>query len=343
MSRRRPTLGFLAEAHAWIRSHVTPTGEIEQPHVRAWSTVMRVPTADGPVWFKANEEAQKHEAALVVCWRAERPDAVPPLARGDLERGWMLMADAGERLRELVARERSLARFLDVLPLYASVQVDVARSPTSWSRSACPTCGSRCCRRSTRRCWTSSRPARRGRGAAARQGAVGAEGKRGAGRIRDPGDDPARRLPRRPDLRQGRQVPPDGLGRRVRLASVLHAGGDAGGRDRVGRRRRGELGGHRAVPGRVPRPVRRLRHAGRTGARGRAGATPRLGLPCRQRGHPGRHGWRRTCGCACSSTGGRRPGGYAIDHVSPACSSSSNSPAPCRSTADSSCCVIRSS
>ena len=38
----------------------------------------------------------------------------------------MLMADAGERLRELVARERSLARFLDVLPLYASVQVDLA-------------------------------------------------------------------------------------------------------------------------------------------------------------------------------------------------------------------------
>ena len=25
----------LAQAHAWIRENVTPTGEIEQPHVRA--------------------------------------------------------------------------------------------------------------------------------------------------------------------------------------------------------------------------------------------------------------------------------------------------------------------
>jgi Phosphotransferase enzyme family len=55
-----------------------------------------------------------------------RPDAVPPLLAVDLERGWMLMADAGERLREIVARERSLERWLDILPLYAGVQVDLA-------------------------------------------------------------------------------------------------------------------------------------------------------------------------------------------------------------------------
>jgi hypothetical protein len=38
----------------------------------------------------------------------------------------MLMADAGERLREIVERERSLARWLDILPLYADVQLDLA-------------------------------------------------------------------------------------------------------------------------------------------------------------------------------------------------------------------------
>jgi Phosphotransferase enzyme family len=35
----------------------------------------------------------------------------------------MLMADGGEPLREVVARERSLARWLDVLPLYARLQL----------------------------------------------------------------------------------------------------------------------------------------------------------------------------------------------------------------------------
>jgi hypothetical protein len=105
---------------------VSPTGEIEQPHVRPWSTVMCVPTANGPVWFKANGPQEHHEAALVGALAEERPDAVPPLLAVDVERGWMLMADAGERLREIVARERSLARWLEILPLYAGVQVDLA-------------------------------------------------------------------------------------------------------------------------------------------------------------------------------------------------------------------------
>jgi hypothetical protein len=38
----------------------------------------------------------------------------------------MLMGDAGTRLRELAAEERSLACWLDVLPLYAGLQVDLA-------------------------------------------------------------------------------------------------------------------------------------------------------------------------------------------------------------------------
>jgi phosphotransferase family enzyme len=117
---------WLAEAHAWIAAHVSPAGEIEQPHVRPWSTVLRVPTADGPVWFKANGPQQRFEAALVSVLAAERPDAVPPLLAVDPERGWMLMADAGERLREVVARERSYARWLEILPLMAGVQIDLA-------------------------------------------------------------------------------------------------------------------------------------------------------------------------------------------------------------------------
>jgi hypothetical protein len=116
---------WLAEAHAWIGAQLTPTGEIEQPHVRPWSTVMRVPTAEGPVWFKANMESLRYEVAIVEVLADERPDAVPALLAVDRERGWMLMADAGERLREIVARERSIERWLDVLRLYAGIQIDL--------------------------------------------------------------------------------------------------------------------------------------------------------------------------------------------------------------------------
>jgi len=128
-SRWRDPL-WLTGAHAWIETELArldlrSTGEIEQPHVYPWSTVLRVPTAQGDVWFKANEDSLRYEAALVTLLSARRPDCVPPLLGADLERGWMLMGDAGTPLRRLQAEERDLVRWLDVLPLYAGLQRDL--------------------------------------------------------------------------------------------------------------------------------------------------------------------------------------------------------------------------
>jgi hypothetical protein len=122
---------WLAEAYEWIhqrldRLGVGLTGSIEQPHVRPSSTVLRVPTVDGDCWFKANIPVMAHEAAVVCVLARERPDCVPELLAADLERGWMLMSDGGERLRDVIGRERSLRRWLDVLPAYARLQIDVA-------------------------------------------------------------------------------------------------------------------------------------------------------------------------------------------------------------------------
>lgn len=122
---------WLAEAHEWIQAEVRrldlrTVGAIDQHHVRPWSTVMRVPTTGGDVYFKANMAALRHEAAAVALIAARRPDCVPPLLALHRERGWMLMADAGERLRGIVERERDLSCWLDILPLYAGLQIDMA-------------------------------------------------------------------------------------------------------------------------------------------------------------------------------------------------------------------------
>jgi hypothetical protein len=119
-----------AEAQAWIGRAVEElgaavTGPIEQPHLVPWSTVMRVPTDGGDVYFKANAPELRHEAAVTTLLARERPDCVPQPLAVDLERGWMLMTDAGTRLREVIERERDLLPWLDVLPLYAGVQVDL--------------------------------------------------------------------------------------------------------------------------------------------------------------------------------------------------------------------------
>ncbi len=122
---------WLAEAHAWIHARLaelgtSPAGEIEQPHDRPWATVLRVPTKRGDVYFKANAPALRFETPLVALLAERRPDCVPPLLAVDLERGWLLMEDAGRRLREVVEEERALVRWLEILPLYAGLQLDVA-------------------------------------------------------------------------------------------------------------------------------------------------------------------------------------------------------------------------
>lgn len=116
---------WLAGVHAWIKRHVTVTGETEQVHLQRWSTVLRVPTTRGDVYFKANEPELCHEAALVSLLAARRPDCVPPLIAADLDRGWMLMEDAGTRLRDIFERERDFSPWLEILPLYAGVQLDL--------------------------------------------------------------------------------------------------------------------------------------------------------------------------------------------------------------------------
>jgi hypothetical protein len=119
---------FVADAHAWIDEHLeglgrTRTGDVEQPHVTDWSTVMRVPTDAGPVWFKANEEALAHEAAVLELVASRSHGRVPPPLARDPRTGWMLLGDAGRRLRDVVPEERSLVRWHDVLEAYARIQL----------------------------------------------------------------------------------------------------------------------------------------------------------------------------------------------------------------------------
>ena len=227
------------------------------------------------------------------------PDRVPPLLASDLERGWMLMADAGDRLREVVAEERSLARWHDVLDGCADLHGRSSPTSTSWSPRASPTCG-----------WPTLADAY---AELVQRLDVEPRFRDAVGRVRDlvdelasygvAGDAPARRPARRPGLREGRPQPDPRLGRRGGLAPVLHDVGDAGGRRRVGARRR------RPTPrtsGRTSTPTWRA-----TRPTGPSCATPyrrRCGWAgCAGRSTTPRSAARstRTRGCGCSSTAGR--------------------------------------
>jgi hypothetical protein len=123
--------GWLAEATGWIRAElaargVSVIGEIEQPHVRWWSTVMRVPTDEGDLWFKANAPPHVFEARLLAILERVRPGHVPNLVALDADQGWLLMRDGGDRLRELIRSPADLGRWGELLPEYAELQLALA-------------------------------------------------------------------------------------------------------------------------------------------------------------------------------------------------------------------------
>jgi phosphotransferase family enzyme len=117
---------WLAEVSSWIRARVDVVGEIEQPHVRWWSTVLRVPTADGDLFFKAVAPVHRFEAALTAKLAELQPQRVTEVLEVDVERGWFLMRDAGTRLRELVETPADLHHWERLLPEYAQLQMEVA-------------------------------------------------------------------------------------------------------------------------------------------------------------------------------------------------------------------------
>lgn len=87
--------------------------------MRRWATTTRIPTADGPVWFKACELMQAFEPELVTALAAVRPELLPPVLACDIEQGWLLTANAGVSFRELGYPPELLER---LLPRYAELQ-----------------------------------------------------------------------------------------------------------------------------------------------------------------------------------------------------------------------------
>lgn len=119
------------QAHEWIRAEaeknsIQITGEIEQPHAYPWSTVMRVPTQDGTIFFKATALETIFEAALTQKLAGWYPDCMPELIAVDSGRGWMLMRDGGEQLRASIRPTQDIQPWNPVIMRYAELQIGLA-------------------------------------------------------------------------------------------------------------------------------------------------------------------------------------------------------------------------
>lgn len=103
---------------------MTLDGEVEQPHVYAWSTAIRLPVAGGAVWLKSVGPGSGHEPALAAALGAWTPEHVlVPLAVHE-ERRLLLLPDGGQTLRA-AGEAASVEAWEAMLRDYAQLQVEL--------------------------------------------------------------------------------------------------------------------------------------------------------------------------------------------------------------------------
>ncbi|WP_189134236.1 phosphotransferase [Wenjunlia tyrosinilytica] len=118
-------------ALAWIRRVLAdyglePDGGIEPVRVRPWSTVGRVSTARGSLWFKENGPGSRYEPAVMRALGDWVPGRVLTPLAVDTTRGWSLCPDGGPTLRDEPGSGAPLKRWEEMLGHHAELQRDLA-------------------------------------------------------------------------------------------------------------------------------------------------------------------------------------------------------------------------
>ncbi|BDZ46748.1 phosphotransferase [Naasia aerilata] len=102
------------------------TGEATQPRIRAWATVLRIPTTAGIVWMKAAAHETAAEVPLYgLLTRVAPAQVLHPLA-ADPERGWILLPDGGGSLADELDGIDLPTVLERILPEYGALQVALA-------------------------------------------------------------------------------------------------------------------------------------------------------------------------------------------------------------------------
>ena len=127
--------GWFSTAAAWIQAQLAQSGytvvaPIEQVRIWGISCILRVPTTTGTVYFKASpvqiaDESRRlpflfaNEAALTRGLAGLFPEHIPTPLAIDPARGWMLLEDFGQKLRE----HPVLAAWEEALQIFSRLQV----------------------------------------------------------------------------------------------------------------------------------------------------------------------------------------------------------------------------
>jgi aminoglycoside/choline kinase family phosphotransferase len=122
---------WIKGAQRWVIDQLAQHGlhllkDLEQIHVRPWSTVFRAPTNGGNYFFKATTPSLAYEAALTESLVQLWPDLIPRVLAAEKNQGWLLMEDGGLRLREALKSADDITHWHSILPIYAQLQRELS-------------------------------------------------------------------------------------------------------------------------------------------------------------------------------------------------------------------------
>jgi tRNA A-37 threonylcarbamoyl transferase component Bud32 len=124
---------WFEKASNWIdiqlsQKNIDRIAEIEQLRIRHWSTVLRISTNVGDIYFKAVIPELAFEATLTEMLARWYPDCMPQILAISRENGWLLMGDGGTSLNENLKTEDDIQHWLYILPIYAQLQKDLSNN-----------------------------------------------------------------------------------------------------------------------------------------------------------------------------------------------------------------------
>jgi len=97
-------------------------GEVSQPHLEPWSTLLSADTNEGRVWLKAMVPGTSFEIGLYDLLVQVDPEHVLHPLASDRERGWLLLPDGGPSLGDRLTGTDLVDAMVVALPQYASLQ-----------------------------------------------------------------------------------------------------------------------------------------------------------------------------------------------------------------------------
>ena len=101
-------------------------GDLVLHRDRSWSRIYTAPTDHGLVWVKVATPSTAAEVALYPLLAATAPDCVLVPLGTDLDRGWLLLPDAGPSLHDQLSGQPLVDAMTGALRRYARLQHELA-------------------------------------------------------------------------------------------------------------------------------------------------------------------------------------------------------------------------